>query len=76
MWIKVINRLCYALAMLCVVAGVAIGLAMVWQPGNLDTLWKSLVSVLILFGGALAILSVNSVVLSLILKEIDTRSED
>ena len=56
---RTLDRFCYTICIITIVAGVAVGIAMIWLPGMDDVLWKALATLAIVFGGAALTLSVN-----------------
>ncbi len=57
--LKIINRVCYTLCIVCIVAGVICGLLIIWAEGHDRDRWKYLATVIVLFLGSLMTLSVN-----------------
>ncbi|MGA0039585.1 MAG: hypothetical protein ACO3NZ_07035 [Pirellulales bacterium] len=57
--LALLNKICFGIAVASIVAGVALGLVMVWTPGVDETLWKLVATVGIVFLGSFATLSVS-----------------
>lgn len=57
--LNVLNKICFALSVMSIVAGVALALVMVWTPGIDENLWKLVATVGIVFLGSFATLSVS-----------------
>jgi fluoride ion exporter CrcB/FEX len=57
--LTMLNKVCFGIAVASIVAGVALGLVMVWTPGVDETLWKLVATVGIVFLGSFATLSVS-----------------
>ncbi len=43
--LALLNKICFGIAVASIVAGVALGLVMVWTPGVDETLWKLVATV-------------------------------
>lgn len=57
--LTMLNKVCFGIAVASIVAGVALGLVMVWTPGVDETLWRLVATVGIVFLGSFATLSVS-----------------
>lgn len=57
--LKTINRICYALCIVCIIAGVLLGLLMIWGDRHDRDQWKYLATVSVLFFASMLTLSVN-----------------
>ncbi len=55
----VFNRVCYTLCAVSICGGAATSMAMVWITEDHDSLWRVLLSFLILFLAGAAMLSIN-----------------
>jgi fluoride ion exporter CrcB/FEX len=55
----ILNRICFGICVCTIVAGVVIGLLMIWTPGINETLWRLFATVGVVFLGAFATLSVS-----------------
>jgi NADH:ubiquinone oxidoreductase subunit 2 (subunit N) len=58
---QIVNRICYVIAIVCIIAGVAYGLTLVWVESWRVDAWKGLATLSIVFLGAIMTLSVNQV---------------
>jgi hypothetical protein len=57
--LAVLNKVCFAVAVISILAGVALALVMVWTPGVDETLWRLVATVGVVFLGSFATLSVS-----------------
>ena len=56
---SILDRSCFVVCVLCIFAGVVLGLAMIWLPTLSDILWKGLATVGVVFLGASSVLSLS-----------------
>jgi hypothetical protein len=63
MVLKIVNRICYTIAIVCIVVGVVYGLALIWGDHWDKGAWKGLASLSVVFLGAVLTLSVNQLLL-------------
>jgi membrane protein YdbS with pleckstrin-like domain len=61
MTMRIVNRICYVIAIICIIAGVAYGLTLVWVESWRENAWKGLATLSIVFLGSIMTLSVNQV---------------
>ena len=54
-----LNKICFAICIVCIIVGVLLGLTMVWTPGVNEVLWRLMATVGIVFLGASATLTVS-----------------
>ena len=57
--IKVLNRICYTVCIICIVAGTVLTFSMIWGTYQSETLWKAWVSIGVLFFASVATLVVS-----------------
>jgi hypothetical protein len=57
--LRVLNKVCFTICIVCIVLGVVTALTMIWMPGDNDTRWRLLATTGIVFLGAAATLSVT-----------------
>lgn len=57
--LAVLNKVCFAVAIASILAGVGLGIVMVWTPGVDENLWRLVATVGIVFLGSFATLSVS-----------------
>ncbi len=60
MKIAAINKICYTACVISICGSAIVGMAMVWSDSLDDTLWRVLMSFLILFLAAGGMLAVNN----------------
>jgi hypothetical protein len=63
MLLKIVNRTCYTIAIVCIIAGVAYCLMLIWRDEWPKDAWKGLASLAVVFLGAVMTLSVNQIFL-------------
>ena len=63
MTLKIVNRICYTIAIVCITAGVVYGLMLIWGDHWRKDAWKGLASLAVVFLGAVMTLSVNQIML-------------
>jgi len=56
-----LNKICYTICIICIVAGTVLSLTMIWVPYQSDTLMKSWTSIGVLFFASAATLIVSKV---------------
>lgn len=61
--LKIVNRICYTIAIICIIAGVVYGLILIWGDDWGKDAWKGLASLSVIFLGAVMTLSVNQIML-------------
>ncbi|HYO07605.1 MAG TPA: hypothetical protein VER17_01410 [Tepidisphaeraceae bacterium] len=61
--LQIVNRVCYTIAIVCIVAGVAYGLTLIWGDHWRKDAWRGLASLSVVFLGAVLTLSVNQIML-------------
>ena len=59
---QLLNRICFTICIICIVAGTALSLSMIWTAYANDFLWKAWSSMGVLFFGSGATLIVSRVV--------------
>jgi hypothetical protein len=59
MGLKTLNRICFMICIICIVAGIVLGLALIWGSPDSAVMWKGLGTVLILFTGSALTLAVS-----------------
>ena len=59
---QVLNRICFTICIVCIVAGTALSLTMIWYTFESDFLWKAWSSMGVLFFASAATLVVSRVV--------------
>ena len=59
-----LNRICWAICIVCIVAGTALSLSMIWGNQNSEFLWKAWTSIGVLFFASAATLIVSKTVSS------------
>jgi hypothetical protein len=57
--IKLLNRVCYTVCILCIVGGTALTFSMIWGKYQSEYLWKAWVSIAVLFFASVATLVVS-----------------
>ena len=57
--LKIVNRICYTICIICIVAGVVLGLRIIWGDRQGPDHWKYLATILVLFLASSLTLSVN-----------------
>ncbi len=57
--LKIVNRICYTICIICIVAGVVLGLLMIWGNRPDRDNWKYLATILVLFLASSLTISVN-----------------
>lgn len=57
--LRILNKVCFTICIVCIVLGVVTGLTMIWLPGENDTRWRLLATTGLVFLGAAATLSVS-----------------
>ena len=62
--IKVLNRICYTVCIICIAAGTALTFTMIWGTYESAFLWKAWSSIALLFCASTATLVVSKVVSS------------
>jgi hypothetical protein len=60
--LTVLNKLCWTLCIICIVAGTALSLSMIWGAYQSEFLWKAWTSIAVLFFASSATLIVSKVV--------------
>jgi len=63
MTFKIVNRICYTIAIICIVVGVIYGLMLIWGDDWRRDAWRGLASLSIVFLASVLTLSVNQVYL-------------
>lgn len=58
--LQVLNRICFAICMISIVAGSVLALSMIWNEYSSEFLWKSWLSVGVLFLASALTLAVSS----------------
>lgn len=58
--LRILNKLCFTISIICIVAGVVTALWMLWTPGISETAWRLLATVGIVFFGSSATLAVST----------------
>jgi hypothetical protein len=59
---QVLNRVCFTICIICIVAGTVFSLSMIWTPYESDVLWKAWATIAVLFFASAATLIVSRVV--------------
>jgi len=57
---KTLNKICFTICILCIVAGIVLGLALIWGSHDNAVMWKGLGTVSVLFVGSILTLVVNT----------------
>ena len=57
--LMVLNRICWVVCIVCIVAGTALSLSMIWGKQDSEFLWKAWTSVAVLFFASAATLMVS-----------------
>jgi hypothetical protein len=60
--LTVLNRLCWTICIVCIVAGTVLTLSMIWSTYQSEFLWKAWTSIAVLFFASSATLIVSKVV--------------
>ncbi|HZY85959.1 MAG TPA: hypothetical protein VFE78_14095 [Gemmataceae bacterium] len=60
--LTVLNRLCWTICIVCILAGSALSLSMIWGTYQSEFLWKAWTSIAVLFFASAAALVVTKVV--------------
>jgi hypothetical protein len=60
--LTVLNRICWTICIVCIVAGTALSLSMIWGTYQSEFLWKGWTSIGVLFFASAATLIVSRVV--------------
>lgn len=60
--LTVLNKLCWTICIICIVAGTAFSLSMIWGGYENETLWKAWSTIAVLFFASSATLIVSRVV--------------
>lgn len=63
MTLRIINRICYTIAIVCIISGVVYALALIWGDHWRKDAWKGLATLSVVFLGAVMTLSVNQIML-------------
>ncbi|MCE9603749.1 MAG: hypothetical protein K8U03_02475 [Planctomycetia bacterium] len=63
MTLKIVNRICYTIAIVCIIAGVVYGLMLIWGDYWDKDAWKGLASLSVVLLGAVMTLSINQILL-------------
>lgn len=58
--LKILNKICFTICIVCIVAGVVLGLALIWGTHDSEVMWKGLGTVAVLFMGSALTLAVSS----------------
>ena len=58
---QILNRVCFTICMICIVAGVALSFGMIWGTDDNEFLTKAWLSIGVLFFGSAATLVVSKV---------------
>jgi hypothetical protein len=59
-----LNRICWTISIICIVAGTALSFSMIWGEQESEFLWKAWISIGVLFFASAATLIVSKVVSS------------
>ena len=59
---QVLNRVCFTICIICIVAGSALSLTMIWHTFESEFLWKTWSTMAVLFFASVATLIVSRVV--------------
>ncbi len=62
--LSLLNRICWTICVVCIVAGTALSLSMIWGSYQNESLWKAWTSIGVLFIASAATLIVSKVVAS------------
>jgi hypothetical protein len=57
--LQALNKICFAICIVCIVAGAVLALSMIWIKYDSEFLWKSWLSVGVLFLASALTLAVN-----------------
>lgn len=57
---KVLNKICFTICVVCIVIGVVLGLSMIWGSHDSEVMWKGLGTVGVLFMGSALTLAVSN----------------
>jgi hypothetical protein len=57
--LKVVNRICYTICIICIISGVVLGLLIIWGDRQDRDHWKYLATIFVLFLASSLTLSVN-----------------
>jgi hypothetical protein len=60
--LTVLNRICWTISIVCIVAGTALSFSMIWGEYESEFLWKAWTSIGVLFFASAATLIVSKVV--------------
>lgn len=50
--LKVLNKLCFTVCIVCIIIGVVLGVALIWGSHDSEMMWKGLGTVAVLFMGS------------------------
>lgn len=59
MYLKRLNAICYAICIVCIVAGAVFSLALIWGDIENEFTWKGFLTIGVFFLGATFVLSLN-----------------
>ena len=59
---RAITIICFTICIVCILAAVVVSLFLIWGPGDIGTLWKSLVSIGVFFLASLVTIGVTTIV--------------
>jgi len=60
--LRAITIVCFTICIVCVLAAVVVSLFLIWGPGDIGILWKSLASISVFFLASLVTIGVTSIV--------------
>jgi hypothetical protein len=60
MIIKILNKICFTICIVCIIAGIVLGLGIIWGSHDDEIMWKGLGTVLVLFVGSALTLAVSN----------------
>ena len=52
MILKILNKICFTICIVCIVAGIMLGLALIWGSQDSEIKWKCLNTVFVIFAGS------------------------
>jgi type IV secretory pathway VirB2 component (pilin) len=57
--LTIVNRICYTICILCIIAGVVVGLMIIWGDRRDENHWKYMASLFVVFAASSLTMSVN-----------------
>ncbi|SEI70231.1 hypothetical protein SAMN05421831_1085 [Allopseudospirillum japonicum] len=73
--LKTLNRVCFTICILCIVAGVVLSLAIIWGEIEDEIVWKTWLTLGIFFLGAAATLTVSRLFGEILMNESKSKNQ-